>query len=303
MRVAIDEQHRGDQHEWRDKREAECCILPPLRDATWQEPEQPQPNQYAREEKVVAGRDGLQRERCSNHHQPHGPPGVQPAMKREEYDRQPVGCEQLEVRQVLGAEGVEAEDQAAGKRGRAAPRDREAERVGRDCRQPIGGQERKVVRRHWRRAQPQRRRGDQAEADPMIRKRERVRRGIEEEAIPPPVRERQHAGVPPQDRGGQQRVAQVVRHELAGPERERPRQRDRDDQVECARGSVPRHYGMRTIFPRAPGSITFLCAVAACSNGSSVATTGVSAPENNPPTIPAWMRSMSAWGMFHIAMP
>ena len=79
-------------------------------------------------------------------------------------------------------------------------------RAERKCRQ-----EGDVVRGEGTEAEPLHGRGKKAFPQPVIRERDRARRGKEGEAVPPSLGQRQHMCVPPQERRAEERIADIVR--------------------------------------------------------------------------------------------
>ncbi len=120
--------------------------------------------------------------------------------------------EQLEVRQMRGAERAESVRQARDRTGVVPFRQHEREPVRGERRQRIRSEQDDVVRGDRIRAEPLQRRREDAFAEAMIRERDRSSGRPESDAVPPARRERRHVGVPPEEHGAQHRIAHVVRH-------------------------------------------------------------------------------------------
>ena len=108
-------------------------------------PQQPQRDEHRHEREVVAAGQRLQQERRAQRTQPYISSRREPLMKRQQDQRQTVRRQQLQVRQVTGAERIETEDQAADEGGRATGREGPDQRICRGGRKPPDQQKRDAV--------------------------------------------------------------------------------------------------------------------------------------------------------------
>ena len=126
----------------------------PRRQIPWHEPQQPEPDEDAEKEEVVARGERDEHQGRDQQREPAPPEGLDPPMERQQHQREPVPGQQLEVRQMLGPERVEPVDQSRNER---APRGSESTRRPGHTRSPPTGRSWRGTRRCARPAATRRR--------------------------------------------------------------------------------------------------------------------------------------------------
>ena len=132
-------------------------------------------------------------------------------------------------------EWIEAERQTADRRGVVPLGESESKHMAGKRAQRKRRQEHDVVRRHRACADPLKWRGNQAQAEPMIRQRQHPGGRNKREAVPPALRQRQHVRVPPENRRAEQRVAEIGGDDGGQMQNQRKRQRDRERRIQQPR--------------------------------------------------------------------
>jgi len=156
-------------------------------------------------------------------------------MEREQRDRHAVGRQQLEMFNVREPIRTETKRQCGDDRRVVTPGEHECQPVRGDRAQRERQQQRDVVGGNRRGAEPDDRRRDQALAEAMIRECHRAGCRREKKAVPPPGSQRRGVGVPPQKRGAEQWIAEVMWHLRRKMRRNRMQQNQSQAQIPAKR--------------------------------------------------------------------
>ena len=174
------------------------------------EPQHPQRDERREEIQAIEVGERLQQPRGAVHAEPPSAARIEIRVEREQRQRRPERRQHLQVRHLRRTIGCERECKPGQKRGGATARQPADEQQHGEAAQRIREQRDQVGRRNRIAQHPGDRRRHRAQSEQMLRKGERVRRGMKNRELPPGVRQRHYPGVPVQQRGREQRVAGVV---------------------------------------------------------------------------------------------